>query len=78
MRLTLEMVAQLVRQGPYAMTWQLKPESKLAAYADSHYFDHAQDSQAPEVAIGFDGGSDGLATDDDDEENVKMEDAPQG
>jgi transcription initiation factor TFIIF subunit beta len=67
---TLEMVAQLVRQGPHAMTWQLKPESKLTAYSDAQSFDGAQDSQAPEAVVGFDGASD-LG-----EENIKMEDVP--
>ncbi|MCJ1449134.1 MAG: hypothetical protein MMC23_009653 [Stictis urceolatum] len=73
LRQTLEMVAQLVRQGPHAMTWQLKPEAKISAYADTQSFDQAKD-QAPEAIVGFDGASDtgeGILSD---EEDVKMED----
>ena len=55
------------------MTWQLKPEAKISAYADTQSFDQAKD-QAPEAIVGFDGASDtgeGILSD---EEDVKMED----
>lgn len=53
---TLELVAHLVRQGTHAMTWQLKPESKLGAYGDKDIYDKVKDEAAPE--IDFDGASD--------------------
>lgn len=67
------MVAQLIRQGPHAMTWQLKPESRLGAYSA---FDLAQDIQAPDITANMDGPQnlgDGLASDED-EDGMKMED----
>lgn len=74
------MVAHLVRQGPHAMTWQLKPESKIGAYADAQLYDQVKDEVAPDS--GFDGASDykdfgeNLLSDED-EENLKMEDVLQ-
>jgi transcription initiation factor TFIIF subunit beta len=56
---TLEMVAQLVRSGPQAMTWQLKPEYRLPTY------EGARDASAP-------AGQDDLV--DSDDEDMKMED----
>ena len=82
LRQTLEMVAHLIRQGPHAMTWQLKPEAKLSAYADPGSVDKAKDEIAPDSShgyYGFDGASDagnmgeGSGSGDDDD-NVKMED----
>lgn len=76
------MVAHLIRQGPHAMTWQLKPEAKLSAYADPGSVDKAKDEIAPDSShgfYGFDGASDagnmgeGSGSSDDDD-NVKMED----
>lgn len=65
------MVAHLVRQGQHAMTWTLKPESKIGEYSDM--FDKVKDEAAPS----FDGPSDfkdeNGGTDEDDD-NVKMED----
>jgi transcription initiation factor TFIIF subunit beta len=65
LRQTLELVAHLVRQGPHAMTWQLKNRD---AY-------DVQDKTAPDPGYGLDGVSDsgeGIASDDDD---VQLEDA---
>jgi len=73
LRQTLEMVAQLVRQGPRAMTWQLKPEARLAAYAGTQSFDSAKDSQAPEALTSFEGNSD-IGGSEEDDESMKMED----
>lgn len=59
------------------MTWQLKPESKIGAYADARLFEQVKDEVAPDM--GFDGASDykefgePVASDEDDE-NVKMKD----
>lgn len=74
---TLEKVAHLVRQGPHAMTWQLKPESKIGAYADARLYEQVKDEVAPDVS--FDGASDykdfgETLPSDEDEENVRMED----
>lgn len=57
---TLELVAHLVRQGPHAMTWQLKPESKIGAYADKELFEQVKDEEAPDFGLdgAFDGASD--------------------
>lgn len=76
---TLEKIAHLVRQGPHAMTWQLKPEARIGAYANAESYEHVKDEIAPDTGYSFDGPSDvgdtgeGLGTDEDDE-NVKMED----
>ena len=69
---TLDMIAQFIRQGSHAMTWQLKPEARIGIYSDAQYFDQVKDEAAPD--IGFDGASDYKDEDDDDDENVKMED----
>ena len=61
---TLELVAHLVRQGTHAMTWQLKPESKIGAYAGSELYDKVIDGAAPEIEIDFDGASDQKDLDD--------------
>ena len=73
---TLEMIAHLVRQGPHAMTWQLKPESKYSAYADAQSYEQVKDEIAPDSGYGLDGPSDTGGGDgsDDDDENVKLED----
>ena len=76
---TLEKVAQLVRQGPHAMTWQLKTESKISAYADAQSYAHAKDEIAPDTGYSFDGPSDigefgdGAGTDEEDDD-LKLED----
>ena len=52
------------------MTWQLKPEFRMSAYAE------ARDALAPESILNQEGQSDtaeGLGSED--EDNVKMEDA---
>ena len=67
---TLEIMAQLVRQGPYAMTWQLKPDYTVDV-------SNAQDDRAPDAAFGLDGASDageGGESEDEDESTIKMED----
>ncbi|KAI9651927.1 MAG: hypothetical protein M1829_002104 [Trizodia sp. TS-e1964] len=51
---TLDKVAQLVRSGTYAMTWMLKPESRVDGY------DNVKDEQAPELGYGLDGAADEL------------------
>jgi len=69
---TLEMIAHFIRQGPHAMTWQLKPEARIGAYADTSLFDKVKDEAAPDM--GFDGPSDYKDEEEDDDDNVKMED----
>lgn len=75
---TLEMVAQLVRTGPHAMTWQLKPESKVNSYTKAESYERAKDENAPDTGYGLDEHSDageigdGLGTDD--EYDLKLED----
>ncbi|KAI9846507.1 MAG: hypothetical protein M1837_003928 [Sclerophora amabilis] len=84
---TLDLVAELVKTGRFAMTWTLKPESQSEQYAEIEI----KDEQAPDLGMGLDGASDmgpegtdfgAIALDDEDdddeddedEENVKMED----
>ena len=72
---TLEMIAQFIRQGPHAMTWQLKPEARIGIYTNAQSFDQVKDEAAPDM--GLDGTSDFKdeeEDDDDDDDNVKMED----
>ena len=71
---TLEMVAVMLRSGPHAMQWQLRPESRAGRYADIGSFDGAKDEAAPDVdpSMDLDDGGDL----EDDEENVDMEDIP--
>ncbi|KAL9121820.1 MAG: hypothetical protein Q9187_001627 [Circinaria calcarea] len=75
---TLEMVAQLVRTGPHAMTWQLKPESKFNSYANAESYERAKDENAPDTGYTFDGHSDvGEIRDtlgSDEEDDMKLED----
>ena len=71
------MVAHLVRQGPHAMTWQLRPESKIGAYADARLYEQVKDEIAPDFS--FDGASDfkelgETLVSDEDDDNLKMED----
>ena len=60
------------------MKWQLKPESKLSAYANIQSYAQAEDDTAPEIAYTFDGPSDigepGEDHGSDDDEDVKLED----
>lgn len=78
LRSTLEMVAELVKTGRFAMTWTLKPENKLEQYAGVE----AKEEQAPDASDGFDGpadlfngNDDGVGTgDDEDDDEVRMED----
>ncbi|KAI9749519.1 MAG: Anucleate primary sterigmata protein B [Chaenotheca gracillima] len=78
---TLDLVAELVKTGRYAMTWTLKPENQTEQYADIE----AKEEAAPDIGPGgMDGASDlpdGMPLDEeeddddeDDDENVKMED----
>ncbi|KAI9812099.1 MAG: hypothetical protein M1832_000610 [Thelocarpon impressellum] len=68
---TLEVVAELVKTGRFAMTWTLKPSNRVAQYAD------IKEELAPDAD---DGGADdeGAELDDDDEEDTKMEDVLPG
>ncbi|KAI9825968.1 MAG: hypothetical protein M1826_006859 [Phylliscum demangeonii] len=85
---TLEMVAELVKSGRFAMTWTLKPENKIDQYATKV---EGSDEAAPDVGFGMDGASDapdgnddgdGIGTGDDDEddgdddEGFEMQDVP--
>ena len=74
LRQTLEMVAIMLRSGPHAMQWQLKPESREGRYAEAGVFDQAKDEAAPEVgpSVGLDGADDM----EEEDENVDMEDIP--
>ncbi|KAL3418644.1 transcription initiation factor IIF [Phlyctema vagabunda] len=67
LRETLEKVAVLAKSGPFATTWSLKEENKLANY------EGAGDSMAP--TEGLDGADDSdLEMEDDEDEDVKFED----
>jgi transcription initiation factor TFIIF subunit beta len=69
---TLEMVAQLVKAGPHANTWQ---EARISTYADARSYDEVKDEVAPDSGFGLDGASDfGEVLGTDDEDEVKMED----
>lgn len=76
---TLEMIAELVKSGRFAMTWTLKPENKIDQYAAAE----GVEEQAPDAGYDAtadlfdgndDGGGGGVSGDDDDEDDVKMED----
>ena len=62
------------------MTWQLKPESKISAYADAQSYAQVKDEVAPDSSYGFEGPSDtgelaeGIGSDEEEEEEVKLED----
>ena len=75
---TLEMVAQLVRTGPHAMTWQLKPESKINSYTNADSYERAKDENAPDTGYGLDGPFDAGETGDslgtDEEDDLMLED----
>lgn len=68
---TLEMIAHLIRQGTFAMLWELKPGSMLGNYDE---YTSMKDEVAPDR--GYDGATEYKDFGDDDEEdnNVKMED----
>ncbi len=73
---SLELVAHLVRQGTHAMTWELKPEFLIGAYADVT-LEQPKDEVAPDT--GYDGASDykdfgETVPSEEEEDNVKMED----
>jgi transcription initiation factor TFIIF subunit beta len=71
---TLEMVGELVRQGPHAMTWKLRADSKPSDFAELQSFDQARD-QAPDTNATYDGASShGDMASEDEDGNVKMED----
>ena len=73
---TLEMVAHLVKQGPFSMTWQLNPDSLVNLEVDP-------DGVAPQVEGDFedpsdskefeDAGASDNDDDDDDEGSIEME-----
>jgi transcription initiation factor TFIIF subunit beta len=69
---TLERVAHLVRQGPHAMTWQIKPEFKSSVVGDAHSYDEARDKEAPDDNYGLNDDSE-MGTEEDDD-GVKLED----
>lgn len=59
------------------MTWQLKPESKIGAYADAGLYEQVKDEIAPDT--GLDGASDhkdcgDIGASDEDDETGNMED----
>ena len=58
------------------MTWQLKPESKISAYADAQSYEQVKDEIAPDTS--FDGLSDykdfGEIVASDEDDNMLMED----
>lgn len=65
------MIAHLIRQGTFAMLWELKPGSMLGNYDE---YTSMKDEVAPDR--GYDGSEFKDFGDDDEEEenNVKMED----
>lgn len=75
---TLEMIAELVKTGRFAMTWTLKPENKIEQYAGLEGKDEL--APAPEPGFGYDGADDALESgigddeDDEDDDIVRMED----
>lgn len=71
---TLEMVAAMIRSGPHAMQWQLKPEAREGRYAEAGLFDKAKQEAAPDMGFGMDFEDAGVLEEDDD--NVEMEDVP--
>ncbi|KAI9886303.1 MAG: hypothetical protein M1823_001912 [Watsoniomyces obsoletus] len=71
---TLEKVADLVKSGPHAMTWTLKPEARRDRYADAV----GNEEQAPDAPFGTDGAGDEDAGElqsdlDEEDEDTKME-----
>lgn len=68
---TLEMIAHLIRQGTFAMLWELKPGSMLGNYDE---YTSMKDEVAPDRE--YDGATEYKDFGDDDEEDnsVKMED----
>lgn len=75
---TLELVAHFIKGGKYAMTWQLKPDVQFKA-GEAEMYGRAKDEVAPGSSYGLDGASDvgemeGAGSEEDDDENVKMED----
>ena len=68
LRQNLELVAHLVRQGPFAMNWQLKPESEHANALDTLAPEGSSDSGDEESDDDHDDDDD-----DDDDDGVKME-----
>ena len=46
---TLENVAQLIRQGPFAMKWQLKPDMRVSNLADIDDSYDMRDEVAPDI-----------------------------
>lgn len=63
---TLEMVAHLVRSGPFANNWQLKPEAKGGAY---EAYEQAKDEKAPDD--GLDEGSESEGEEDENDEEME-------
>ena len=65
---TLEKIAVLIKGGTFNLTYQLRPDSTEGRYLN---FDDVKAEAAPDV--GSDRGED-LGSNEDDDENVKMED----
>ena len=65
---TLEKIAILIKGGPFNLTYQLRPDSTEGRYLN---FDDVKAEAAPDV--GSDRGEE-LGSNEDDDENVKMED----
>lgn len=63
---TIEIVGHLVRSGPFANTWQLKPENKLASFEE---YERVKGEQAPD--LGFDDLSDFKGEDDEGDEEME-------
>ncbi|KAI9681197.1 MAG: hypothetical protein M1817_002479 [Caeruleum heppii] len=69
---TLEIVAELVKSGRFALTWTLKPENKVAHYAEISEELAPDAGDRGDEALDDDNG-DAMTSDGDDEEEVKME-----
>lgn len=69
----LEPIAQLVRSGPFAMTYTLNPESNYTTYSNAQSYDNVRNEEAPDADYGSDGEGD-TGDDDDEEDEAKMED----
>ncbi|KAI5306911.1 hypothetical protein KEM56_006472 [Ascosphaera pollenicola] len=65
----LEMVAQLIRSGPYAMTWELRPE-----YRESNYELMAPQNSGAEIAPMMEGSPEEASDAEQGEEEVQFED----
>ncbi|KAI9794308.1 MAG: hypothetical protein M1833_000399 [Piccolia ochrophora] len=79
---TLELVAELVKTGRFAMTWTLKAENQFDQYVDADIKEElapeaGYEGDQPDAADG-EGLEGGIVDDEEDEEDVTMEDVLQG